>query len=335
LKKFFQHNKKTILLHSFLWIALTSACYLLNDEHAKSVGFAFLTTAFIAFPCYINEYFLIPKFLHANKKILYGILFFATISLDALATTLFVKYKFGLTSPILIVFVADLINYAILTATMRVIPLVISSIKNKRRIVELEKNTLHAEVNALKSQINPHFLLNTLNNLYGLIIQDKKEYAAQTTLQLADLMRYLLEGSKKDQVLLIDEVKFIKDYIGLEKIRIANLHEITFSLKVPDEKITIAPFLLIPIVENVFKHGLIKTCHPGYAHFVLSVQEKQLYFEAVNCLSTAVKGEISNSGIGLPNLQKRLDLLYPEKHIVQIQETELEYKITLNIDLDA
>jgi two-component system, LytTR family, sensor kinase len=193
---------------------------------------------------------------------------------------------------------------------------------------------LEAEVSALKSQINPHFLLNTLNNLYGQIIQQKNEAAAATTLQLADLMRYLLESNRKDKVLLIDEIEFIKHYIGLENIRLANNNNIRFNEAITNTNLEIEPFLFLPLVENIFKHGFKDNCTLNSATITLAVQGKTLFFETINCQpKQAIEAGI-NTASGLKLLRMRLELLYPAKHLLVIEKTENQYKITLSLELN-
>ncbi len=199
------------------------------------------------------------------------------------------------------------------------------------KLKEIENKQLMAELSLLKAQVHPHFMFNTLNNLYSLIIAKKNDDAAGLTLRLADLMRYLLESSKTDRVSLKKEIRFLEDYIELEKLRLPREAKVTFKVSGLNGDRIIAPMLFIPMVENAFKHGFQSRDTKPYARFTLSAQGNELFFEAEN---SKVKNPTDHNipgGTGLQNLRKRLSILYPEKHILEINETESSFRITLNI----
>jgi LytS/YehU family sensor histidine kinase len=184
----------------------------------------------------------------------------------------------------------------------------------------------------LKSQVNPHFLFNTLNNLYGLITQNQNQQASDVTLKLADLMRYLLESSKTDLVNLNKEIQFIDDYLSLEKIRLSQKTDINFTVSGMNKELFVAPLLFIPLVENAFKHGLNTILADSFAHFSLSVQGNELFFEAINSVEKSTENS-EKSGTGLENLKKRLQLIYPQKHQLDIEQTSNQFKVILHIQL--
>jgi LytS/YehU family sensor histidine kinase len=180
--------------------------------------------------------------------------------------------------------------------------------------------------------VNPHFLFNTLNNLYGLIIQNQNIKASEITLRLSDLMRYILKSSKETKVNLQDEIKFIEDYLTIEKIRLTNNVEIKFEFSGIDKDVLIAPLLFIPMVENAFKHGLQNISLDNYAHFFLSIQGNEVFFEVENSIGRKTDKQ-TNSGTGLINLRKRLQLIYPQKHQLEINKTETNFKAILYVEL--
>jgi LytS/YehU family sensor histidine kinase len=145
-------------------------------------------------------------------------------------------------------------------------------------------------------------------------------------------MRYLFESSKTDLVSLNKEIKFIKDYLALEKIRLNENTEIKFEVSGTDKEVVIAPLLFIPLVENAFKHGLLTISEESFAHFSLSVQGKDLFFEAKNSVGKSLDRHLK-SGVGIDNLRKRLQLIYPQKHQVEIEDTETLFKVTLHVQL--
>jgi LytS/YehU family sensor histidine kinase len=145
-------------------------------------------------------------------------------------------------------------------------------------------------------------------------------------------MRYLLESSKTEQVSLQKEVKFLKDYLALEKVRLAQNAAITFEVSGIDKDIFVAPLLFIPLVENAFKHGLQSISANNFAHFSLALQENELYFEAKNSVDKILDAQ-SQSGTGLENLSKRLMLIYPDNHLLHIENKGGVFKITLQLSL--
>ena len=202
----------------------------------------------------------------------------------------------------------------------------------QERLIKTENEQLKTELALLKSQIHPHFLINTLSNLYGLIIQKQNQEAADVTLKLSGLLRYLLQSSKNEAVKLQEEIKFLEDYLALEKIRLTQKADIQFHITGLKEDILIAPLLFIPLVENVFKHGLQSLSKDSFAHFSLAIQGNELLFEVQNSIGLKI-GNQPKSGLGLDNLRKRLELIYPENHLLEIEKQENVFKVILHIKL--
>ncbi|MFN5772530.1 sensor histidine kinase, partial [Flavobacterium sp.] len=205
-------------------------------------------------------------------------------------------------------------------------------LRKQALLIKVENEQLKTELALLKSQVNPHFLFNTLNNLYGLITQNQNQQASDVTLKLADLMRYLLESSKTDLVNLNKEIQFIDDYLSLEKIRLSQKTDINFTVSGMNKELFVAPLLFIPLVENAFKHGLNTILADSFAHFSLSVQGNELFFEAINSVEKSTENS-EKSGTGLENLKKRLQLIYPQKHQLDIEQTSNQFKVILHIQL--
>lgn len=194
---------------------------------------------------------------------------------------------------------------------------------------KLKVQQLQSELNLLKSQVQPHFLFNTLNNIYYLA-HTKSEKTKDMIAKLSEMMRYFLEEVPKEKVLLSTEIQFIKDYICLEKIRIPYEAQIDFCIKDINENVLVPPMLLMPLVENVFKHGIDKVKNHNRALLDLSVKAKKLRFEVSNDIQN-IKYE--KKGIGLQNLRKRLDLLYGENYILENKEVDGKFKAVLEITL--
>ncbi len=200
-----------------------------------------------------------------------------------------------------------------------------------RKVQRLELIKAQQEIFLLKSQINPHFLFNTLNSLYSLAIA-KSEKTGTAILQLSDLMRYLMEISKRDLVLLSDEIRFLNSYIEMEKLRLNNDAVCIFKVSQNENRVyKIPPLLLLPFVENAFKHGAEK--NPGKVHIevYLSVQNDELFFEISNDFPPAFTN--TNSGTGIANVRKRLDLIYQKNYQLDITNADLKHIVKLHLTL--
>lgn len=277
---------------------------------------------------YANLYLLFPKYFFKKYYLVYSLLLFLSIGFGAL--TLIVILPFGnatYTIPIFQHFI-NLFFIVLITSSFKFFR---EYSRKQELLIKAENEQLKTELSLLKAQVNPHFLFNTLNNLYGLILQNQNMQASDITLKLSDLMRYILESSKIDKVNLKKEIQFLEDYLVLEKVRLSPKANISFEVYGLEKDVFVAPLLFIPVVENAFKHGLQIISESSFAHFSLSIQGDDIFFEAQN--SVGIKSKNEKSGIGLENLRKRLELMYPEKHHLEIEQNEEIFKVILLISI--
>ena len=201
---------------------------------------------------------------------------------------------------------------------------------------ELDQQRINTELSYLKAQINPHFFFNTLNNIYSLTNLDVKK-AQEALLKLSRMMRYVLYENQKEETLLSKEVNFINDYIELMKMRLSSNVTLTIQIESPKEDLIIAPMLLLPFLENCFKHG-VSSQQESEILIKLEVMGKTLFFETKNQIFPLHPDspEAKENGIGLTNTKRRLALLYPEKHRLKFGITEVnqEYWVNLTLDLE-
>lgn len=223
--------------------------------------------------------------------------------------------------------------YALYIVVPLVIKLLIDVAYIRVKNLELQRNNIRLELDYLKAQLNPHFFFNTLNGIYSLVI-DSEPKAAQIILKLSDLMRYSLYEANNDHVALHREVKFINDYIELERNRHKTITQIMLEIEGYTDNLYIPPLLLVTFVENAFKHGINNTIKASWIKIVLSVNEDTLTFIVSNSKPKNIKHETVQGGIGLWNVRKRLDILYPNRHKLEIQNTEDTYIVNLSIQLD-
>jgi LytS/YehU family sensor histidine kinase len=188
-----------------------------------------------------------------------------------------------------------------------------------------------AELNYLKSQTNPHFLFNTLNNIYSLA-RDKSDLAPESILRLSKILRFMLYEAGGAYIAIEQELKIISDYIALEKLRYDDSLRINFSNDIEDMKQALPPLLLIPLVENAFKHGASETRNHPFVDIHLSVNKRQLVFHVKNSMEEFHdKGNVKEN-IGLSNLRRQLELLYTDYNL-SVQHSESGFTATLKINL--
>jgi two-component system, LytTR family, sensor kinase len=191
-------------------------------------------------------------------------------------------------------------------------------IKLKQAAQQLQIEKQKAELNYLKSQTNPHFLFNTLNNIYSLS-RDKSELAPESILRLSKILRYMLYETGGQYIAIDQELKIISDYIELEKLRYDDSLHINFNYDIEDMKQALPPLLLIPLVENAFKHGVSETRNQPFVDIHLSVKQRQLTFVVKNSSEKLAEEGNVKENIGLSNLRRQLELLYKDYKLSVLQ----------------
>lgn len=321
---------------SFFGNVITPIFFFKEQDSLQStvLKITFFIVGFCTF--YIAYLFVIPKIFKPEKiftavaVFFISILFFAVLrySLEELllpATYGFRNYDEG----------TGLTYYFfdnIYTGSLTVFIAGIFWILKKFGVVELEKKQLEqerneAKIQALKTQINPHFIFNTLNNIYSLVYQ-KSEKALPAIEELGQLLRYTTKDLEKNFISLEKEIGYLESLIELEKLRLKNPDLLTVEKNLNHPNLVISPMLLIPFAENAFKHGDFSG-----KGFILKISDEnqKLHF----CLRNFKKqrSKDSLSGIGLENVRRRLEILYPKKHELHITETETDFTVDLKIDL--
>lgn len=205
--------------------------------------------------------------------------------------------------------------------------------ENEKKRKEMEKEMLNSELAFLKSQVSPHFFFNTLNNIYSLVEINTAD-AQKAILQLSKMMRYLLYETTQETVSLSKEIGFMKNYIELMKLRLSA--KVDLNVQFPDDykECSIPPLLFIPFIENAFKHG-ISYRDASFIHINMRVSNNTINFECSNSLvSSGEKALDEKHGIGLENVKKRLGLLFPERHELNINKTETSFEIQLKVNVE-
>jgi len=208
----------------------------------------------------------------------------------------------------------------------------IEGVKNIREKEQMEKQTLHSELSLLRSQVNPHFLFNTLNNIHS-FINYAPEKASDSVLRLSEIMRYMLFTANKEEVLLDEEINYLNSYLDLQKVRMSNPNALCFEVKGKSNGLKVPPMLFIPFMENAFKHCK-KNLNDGAIQFELCIEPGEIVFTARNPFNLSEQKPVSDiSGIGLNNVKRRLDLMYPERYKLEISELNNVFDVYLSLEL--
>jgi LytS/YehU family sensor histidine kinase len=204
---------------------------------------------------------------------------------------------------------------------------------SEKKQKELEKEKLNSELAFLKNQVSPHFFFNTLNNIYSLIEVNTND-AQEAVMKLSRLMRYLLYESESGKTQLSHEINFMNHYIDLMRLRLSPKVDLNVELPSDGSNLKIPPLLFIPFIENAFKHG-ISYREKSFIYISMKLDGPKILFSCRNSIGRQADKEINedHSGIGLENVKKRLKLLFPEKYKLNIEPTEAEFNVSLEIDL--
>ncbi|MEZ4883637.1 MAG: histidine kinase [Chitinophagales bacterium] len=202
----------------------------------------------------------------------------------------------------------------------------------EKESVQLQKEKLEAEMNFLKSQINPHFLFNALNNIYTLTVI-KSDLAPDNLLKLSDMLRYMLYECKADKVPLHKEITYIENFIDLYKLKDSSGLNIEVEIDKHRPDLMIAPLLFVPFIENAFKHSKIEDTNKGWIRIGLKVLEQKIVFEVTNSIPSHAFTKDKTGGIGLQNVKRQLELMYPQKHDLQIEEDGKRFRVLLEMEV--
>lgn len=285
---------------------------------------------------YINLFILIPKFLKQGKYVIYLILLIITLTggvwlndatFNYIGDWLFPSYYFisyyewrDLAQFMLI--------YLVSTTLLKLSKAWFWVNEAESRLKQLQSEKLDAELNALKAQLDPHFLFNSLNSLYSLALEGDVR-TPEAILKLSHNMRYMLYECNAPQVTLIKEIEYLRNYLDLQRLRSQAHHIINFHTDISNPRQPVAPLIFIPFVENAFKHGDRKEID-----IQLIAKEKTLNFSVRNLKKTEQPElEQTHSGIGLQNIRRRLELLYPNHHLLNIEINNSFFIIHLQIDI--
>lgn len=289
---------------------------------------------------YFSLYVLTPRYLEKENYSRYaagiiGLILFTLVGISVLQAALYnfegiKELHYGYL--IVLNLISSTISIGLMIAGISTLALLRHWINHTQRIDELESTTLQSELKHLKRQINPHFLFNMLNNA-NVLIKKNPEEASQLLFKLEDLLRYQINDSSKDQVSLPSDIHFLNDFLNLEKVR-RDRFEYIIAKEGDINKVMLPPLLFIPFVENAVKHNPDSE-HASYVHLSFKVWQNELAFQCTNSKPATPPREdkTKTGGLGLKNIMRRLELLYPDRYTLNIEENNSSYTVNLHLTL--
>lgn len=329
--------------HGLFWLGILIIIMILEGTDR---GFLFTLTDgliyvfFYSILVYFNLLYLIPSYLTQKRFLTYAALLILSALMITPLQMLILYFKYagypGIQQEIINNQFASFIVACLVSSTSTLFKIITDWARQLKERQELETQTMQSELRFLKSQINPHFLFNTLNNLYALTLK-KSDKAPEIVIKLSEMMRYMLYECNEKSVLLSKEVNYIRNYIDLESLRQGQTVTIDFTVKGSISEQSIAPLIFIPFLENAFKHGLNNHITQGFVNIILEVKNHNIHFFIENSKPDNIPLQQPNrpksGGIGLVNIHRRLNLIYPDQYDLKIDNNPKTYAVDLKLEL--
>lgn len=320
-----------------------------NRDYHTTIIFAALLFPLAIGTGYFLNYYLIPKFLFNGKRAQFALFLFYTIVLTFWCETLISLFVFTIVSDfqfhkldpasfdivfLLVGLYFVIIAFVAIEQVKRAFFIARENTRLENQQLETNLKLKESELKLLRAQIHPHFLFNTLNNLYGLTLE-KSDLAPELVLKLAALMDYMLYECNHPKVSLANELKHLQNYLEIERIRYGDKLQLDFRQKGETEKLEIAPMLLLAFFENAFKHGVSKSIQKPFVSISITIQQEHFKLMIKNSRNpNDTQQETYTQGIGLSNVRKRLDLIYPNAYQLDINPKENTFEVTLELKLN-
>jgi two-component system sensor histidine kinase AlgZ len=340
----FNRNRVVFLHLSFWCVYVSFFIYQVTSWRRREFDLELVTTiatiqiSFAAICAYLNYFIFLPRFLKRRSAWLYlleftipfALIMLVRIYLERYLTSGFDRNLEFLYSTRFVVQVVTTNFFIVIFVAMLRFAIDWLEFEAKRNEVENEKLT--AELNFLKAQINPHFLFNTLNNLYYLAYS-KSENTTEVIAKLSQMMRYMIYETNHPKVLLSKEIEYMQNYISLERLRLNDQIPIKFEVAGNTENVWITPLIFITFLENAFKHGVNNSNPKAWVNIAISLRDHECIYTVENSRSAEQINGSEKSGIGLINVKRRLELSYPGKYTLVTEDTREKYVVKLNLSI--
>lgn len=344
LPKWAAYFRSRIGYHLLFWLILYLYSTIYAGFISKAYAYSFydftVKLPFIIGICYFNIYYLLPTFLAKKRYTVYLVsLFFAILFPTVVLQIMLNSLVYANLCPRH--YVSDALfsyentldkMFSITTIVLFTTGLKLSKdwLTQQQKIAEIKRQQLKTELQFLKLQISPHFFFNTLNNLYALVLK-KSDLAPDVVLKFSDMVSYLLYESDHEKAFLKKEIEVIKNYLSLEELRFGDRVKVDFTLSGNLDNFNIPPLILLPFVENCFKHGTKNLLEKVDISIRLSIENNLLHLVINNPAAIKPPQPEKNSGVGLKNVKRRLDLIYGDDYELNITEQDQQFKVSLKI----
>jgi len=340
----------SFLIHVLVWIGYGLVVYYWTSfpfEPNYAIALTIRVLLIHIFLFYINVSFALPKLLENGKYLVYviflvalilGVYFFIDVTNDigifkeALNSLGFRRGGSGGPRPIFSRWmISNLLSSTAILFISTTYWLINRERRRKQHELSLLNENLQSEMKFLKLQINPHFLFNALNNIYSLM-HTQSENAREMILKLSEMLRYVIYDSNEKKVPLVKEINYIINYIDFQKLKFEDEINLTLDFQNVDGSLSVEPMLFIPFIENSFKHSKIEDIKSSWIHLKIQTQGNKVFFTLKNSIPQAEYSKDTTGGIGIRNVKKRLELLYPGRYVLNIENTDSEFSVYMEID---
>ena len=330
-----------VIFHLIFWLlAYVSWIFIFRNgtlvlTHAITIQFCYLV--FIAANYYFNSFYTIPLLLNKKKYIQFGACFIAGITVTSIirvpVSMLVSTYVFRVKSAhfdYITIFYNSFVNILFWVVIFLTGNMIVEKVRSQLYIEQIEKDKAANELNFLRAQFNPHFLFNSINSIYGHIDKSNKS-ARDMLLTFSEMLRYQLYECNVEQIELDRELNYIRNYIALQKSRMDERIIVSIYTGDINGSIKVAPLLLITFIENAFKYVGFNECRENRIDISLNYDKGDLVFKIFNTKDTFINHSADASGLGIANAKRRLELLYPGKHQLNINNQPDSFEITLTL----
>lgn len=334
----FIHLAFWLVYFSFFFYQITMKWHDVEPDYMRALLDATLQVSCISCIAYLNYFVFLPRFLKHKNPIRYFLEFIVPYSIVVYILIKGKQYIVdGFKYKLCFLYTTNFaVNMAFIVLFIVIFVAMLKFAENwfelEARNKEIENERLTSELRFLKAQINPHFLFNTLNNLYYLAFTNSPN-TTEVIAKLSQMMRYMLYDSNHSRVPMSKEIEYMENYISLEKLRLNDDIPITFTVEGDIHQATIVPLILITFLENAFKHGVSNNAPQAFVHIALVLKDNSCCYRVENSKLPKNTNNEEKSGIGLQNVKRRLELSYPDKYEMKVEDLEDVYRIEVLIQL--
>ncbi|MBS1487995.1 MAG: histidine kinase [Bacteroidetes bacterium] len=333
LQKLYRYKIHHVIFWIGYFVFYTYSYKTFSPSLPKLFFVTFIYFLFHASTFYTIAYYLFPKYLYAKKYKLFFLITLVLVVVQSIAISLFMYYSFFYKvkpyseSPFL-VFMTGVLTIVFVSGILCAGKLVVDKMRTDRSIEKMEQQRIASELQYLKAQVNPHFLFNAINSIYFLIKKDPDQ-AANTLIRLSDLLRFQLYDCSVEKISIEKEIEYLRNFVSLEQIRKGEKTKIEFHTSEDLQGFEVAPFMLIPFLENTFKY--VSSYSGEENKIIVRLWREDHRFNAHFYNTTDNLARIAPGGIGHKNVKRRLELIYPNKHSLNIVERPGSYKVMLTL----